>query len=1431
MTIISKKFKKGIILQGESSDSSENEEGSLFHNSSDGRIKSYVEGAVRQIVTNSQSQVLTNKILSGPNIEVQNPFRLDVKKDTKAALQSYASSASNGQLCFAIDSKQMFQVIDGVLKSVGGGGADNVSSLLIQTFDEVEASDFVQTGLVIVGTDTINGERSARLIHQVGTSPANDQSFKQTITVDRKFRGNSMQLSLAIQSTAAQGNVTLKVYDETNSANIIASEQITTGSQIISGLSTSSGSPVISGFNNVALNSLKVGQRVTGSGIPTDSIITAVNSSALTINIDQNATASATVSLSFSDNIARKLVNFTIPQNCASLSYTITALPESGSPETYIDDIIIELSEATLLETSVVTPNITAWQGYTPTLQGFGSPTNIEFEWRQVGENIEIRGKFIAGTTTAIEARVGLPAGSTSSDTSLIPSIQSVGHWLDGNPLVAPGLVLIEPSVNYITFGSGNGGNNSFSKLNGSAIHSSGATAFGLFASVPCSGLSATTTKTIPLTQSGLVQEDDSVLRASGNAGQVITSVVTNIPFIAQSNLGSAISWDGAIATVQKDGLYIFDGSVRTTGVNSGQIFSYINGVQFLSHSDNANAGVIVSFSGQVYLKKNDTLSFRLDSTLTLSNDASHNLTISRQGSLKQVSVNPNSKITIPTSELRFEGASTLGSTATVIVKFDTIAKLRGDAFTVESDSVLGTRITMKKAGKLDINASCSVFTNSSYLMITKNLTSLTVTPSVPSEIISASQVYATTAVTNVTGNLYVNVGDIIRIAATGVPAGDTRNVLNLSFQEQDISVSVTNTLPQFSESDSSVRVDTANGYGSTATKIRRFSNVRENIGADIEYVDSATNGASFTVKSAGIYNISYTEVTSSESSGDFGISKNASNLTTNVQSLALSEVLALGATSTSVNNQNVSWQGYLLAGDIIRPHSDATLSGVTTTFTMSKVGKPNVTGVDVTPFVNVPQPEIEAITHAANASTLLDAASEYRFALGNLSTTNKGIIRIEDDSTNTRTKFVANKRCTINLSCSASFSVVGWSLIIYKNGSLFQVGSTVSTANFTSIVSSSFTLETGEFFSIGGTNIATIDPLRLQITAEALSDQILTAPETFSTDTASLKYVVGTTDFATTVANLANASIGSYSTFLYPSGGSNSRQITSTRPTQTDADMNTNGIQLFTRAYNAASTAAQPAAIAIQIGKGLKGKSIDLYKSAGKVTAGAIDYSSLSSTAERGFTYKDYNELTGILFLDVGQSQLSSAGTSRDLVFIDQTAQSSGYLVINASKSPALTGVPLLQPRIATLSDVKASGTSGGTATSGSYQTRTLNTLSDPMGIVTSLASNQFTLPAGEYYIEGEASASFVNTHRAKLRNITDSADTLIGTSEFSSAASVYASTPSRVKGNVVISSSKVFEIQHRVETTRAVNGFGLASGFVGDSELYTIIKITKVK
>jgi hypothetical protein len=1176
-----------------------------------------------------------------------------------------------------------------------------------------------------------------------------------------------MTMRLNVKSNASAGNVTLNIYDETNAANIVASEQLQLSNDTAGALS-------------------KVG--------------------------------------------------FTIPATCTSLSYTITALPEAGSPVTRVDDIIAELAVTSLLETSVEVPVVTEWQGYTPTFQGFGTPTAIEFEWRQVGQDVEIRGKFTSGTVTAVEGRIGLPGGLTSAGTSLIPSIQIVGNAARGENGVAGAYnVLIEPSVSYVTFALGSSTTSGLAKVNGANLVNAGAS-FALFAKVPCAGLSATTTKTIDLTQSGLVQNSDDVLVVSGNAGQSITANVTDIPFAnVQNSIGSVGTWNGTQLTILESGIYSFHVGVQFTTSLARAVRFAFNGVNSTNIGDYYAGGIhIGSYTG--YLTAGTVVSVRVENAGgTLTNTTQHRLEVSRQSSLKQVSVSSDQKIKIPTSELRFEGASSRGAVATSIVRFATLAKIRGDAFTVTSTANDGTFVTMRKSGMLDVTASI-VMPTATTVRITKNQTNLTSSGTASEIMASETQGYSGTANVSITYSGFVAAGDIIRVTADLNPTSFDTNSFNLSFQEQDIAVSVTNTLPQFSESDSSVRVDTANGYGSSGTRIRRFSNIRENIGTDIEYIDSATDGARFVVKSDGIYNISYSE--SCTAAFYAGITKNSSSLTTNVSDLPDSEVLAIGYTPTATSSATASWQGYLTVGDIIRPQSNGIAASVNpVVFTISKVGKPNVTGVDVTPFVKIPQPIIgtaRLVGHSAYSSGQIFDSIQNEDS--------QGLFTINNNSPATTITF--NKNCYIDVHYTRQGSVMvnnATYVYIHVNGNTVAAagsGSSGNTDTECQTVSFSGKVYTGDVITFiqGGVGVNAPaygdDFCNANIKAQAASDSIITASESFSTDTASLQYAGSG---AYTLSTLANAPVGTFITFTY-AANTNTRTQTTTAPTQTTASMNVNGIQVFGRAYNAASTAASPSVVAIQVGKGFKGWTGTLYAGLSKTNSISYDFYASGTASEIGALYRSYDELTGILTFDAGVRNSTSNTTHFMGVAADITSPTNGYLVINASKSPALVGVPLLQPRIALVSNVLASNASTQVIPGSTWTTVNINTLNDPSGVVTGLASNQISLLPGQYYFESfvsllsNSSVGTTNGH-TRIRNITAGSTSLSGHKvQFINLANV-TDIPSLCQGYVTITTPSVFEIQTFLSSGAGGNIGGASVADTSENKTPVLIKITKVK
>ncbi len=123
-------------------------------------------------------------------------------------------------------------------------------------------------------------------------------------------------------------------------------------------------------------------------------------------------------------------------------------------------------------------------------------------------------------------------------------------------------------------------------------------------------------------------------------------------------------------------------------------------------------------------------------------------------------------------------------------------------------------------------------------------------------------------------------------------------------------------------EPTSMVEVHTGNGSGSTATSTRRFSTTKTNVGSDITYTDSATNGATFTVNADGIYAISYSDAATGAAE-NIGISLNASSGATSFTSLSMAQRV-IGAVTPAANFQaNVGAVIRLVSGDIIRAHHD----------------------------------------------------------------------------------------------------------------------------------------------------------------------------------------------------------------------------------------------------------------------------------------------------------------------------------------------------------------------------------------------------------------------------------------------------------------------------------------------------------------------------
>ena len=142
--------------------------------------------------------------------------------------------------------------------------------------------------------------------------------------------------------------------------------------------------------------------------------------------------------------------------------------------------------------------------------------------------------------------------------------------------------------------------------------------------------------------------------------------------------------------------------------------------------------------------------------------------------------------------------------------------------------------------------------------------------------------------------------------------------------------------------------------------------------------------------------------------------------------------------------------------------------------------------------------------------------------------------------------------------------------------------------------------------------------------------------------------------------------------------------------------------------------------------------------------------------------------------------------------------------------------------------------GSEGGSASSGGFQTRTLNTTIVNTISGASLASNVITLPAGNYIVEATG-CFYGGVQRTKHRfyNTTDSAT--VATSLNAEGVTIAsASNQSGFIQNLVgyfeITASKNFAFQYAVSTDDSTDGLGGAANLHSALEVYAVVKLQKV-
>lgn len=140
---------------------------------------------------------------------------------------------------------------------------------------------------------------------------------------------------------------------------------------------------------------------------------------------------------------------------------------------------------------------------------------------------------------------------------------------------------------------------------------------------------------------------------------------------------------------------------------------------------------------------------------------------------------------------------------------------------------------------------------------------------------------------------------------------------------------------------------------------------------------------------------------------------------------------------------------------------------------------------------------------------------------------------------------------------------------------------------------------------------------------------------------------------------------------------------------------------------------------------------------------------------------------------------------------------------------------------------DQKTAGTAGGSSTSTTYVTRTLNTIvRDPDSLV-ALASNAFT-PTIDMWCEFASPAVYANGHRSRIYCVTDSAVVARGTNEYCSTTTNGAVTTCS-RGECKLEAGKQYRLEHWVASGFASTGFGTALNN-GEVETYAWVRMRRM-
>lgn len=185
---------------------------------------------------------------------------------------------------------------------------------------------------------------------------------------------------------------------------------------------------------------------------------------------------------------------------------------------------------------------------------------------------------------------------------------------------------------------------------------------------------------------------------------------------------------------------------------------------------------------------------------------------------------------------------------------------------------------------------------------------------------------------------------------------------------------------------------------------------------------------------------------------------------------------------------------------------------------------------------------------------------------------------------------------------------------------------------------------------------------------------------------------------------------------------------------------------------------------------------------------------------------------------LDLARNSLDDANTDAAAAALDAAEAA----IIESVELPESGGaMPYIR-----VTHVLPVGTGGGTALSGSWRTRTLNTLDIDTDSIASLSSSQIALPAGTYRIESTSHHSNSQNTATRIRRLSDSSILCQSVNIFIAFSTTANSV---ISDQFTLTSSDEIILEYRVSSSLANTGLGNPVNY-GQDELYAVVEIWQI-